>query len=39
MPTTLAVTEALTSLNEAESTFNLCRSADADFFNEWLDLP
>ncbi len=38
MPTTLAVTEAITSLNEAESTFNLCRSAEADFFNEWLDL-
>lgn len=39
MPTTLAVTEAITSLNEAESTFNLCRSANADFFHEWLDLP
>lgn len=40
MTTILAVTEAITSINEAESRFNLHRATDLQFFPEWFeDLP
>ncbi len=32
---TLAVTEAITSIRQAEETFGLVRSVDRDFFTEW----
>jgi len=37
MPISLAVTEAITSINEAESRFNLSRNSDLQFFSEWQE--
>ena len=34
---TLAITEAMTSINEAESRFNLRREDDLQFFPEWFE--
>lgn len=37
MPISLAVTEAITSINEAESRFNFSRNSDLQFFSEWQE--
>jgi predicted type IV restriction endonuclease len=37
MAISLAVTEAITSINEAESRFNLSRNSDLQFFSEWQE--
>lgn len=37
MTTTLAVTEVITSINEAQSRFNLSRTTDLQFFSEWQE--
>jgi len=37
MPISLAVTEAITSINEAESRFNLSRNSNLQFFSEWQE--
>ncbi len=37
MPPTLAVTDAITTLNQAEAQFKLRRTTDPQFFQEWLD--
>ena len=37
MTTTLAVTDAIKSINEAESRFNLSRTTDLQFFWEWQE--
>ncbi|MGB8698758.1 MAG: hypothetical protein WCD18_05015 [Thermosynechococcaceae cyanobacterium] len=40
MPPTLAVTDTITTLNQAETQFNLRRANDIKFFPEWVeDLP
>lgn len=40
MPPTLAVTDVVMTLNQAEIQFNLCRAENLQFFSEWLaDLP
>jgi len=40
MPPTLAVTDAITTLNQAEARFSLRRAESLQFFSEWLaDLP
>ncbi|MGL5033889.1 MAG: type I restriction endonuclease subunit R, partial [Microcystaceae cyanobacterium] len=36
--TSIAITETITSIAEAEKRFNLCRSSLADFFPEWKAL-
>jgi hypothetical protein len=37
---TIAITEAITSINEVEQKFNLTRSNEPNFFREWqTDLP
>lgn len=37
MTTTIAVTDVIKSINEAESRFNLSRTTDLQFFNEWQE--
>ncbi|NER28293.1 MAG: type I restriction enzyme HsdR N-terminal domain-containing protein [Symploca sp. SIO1C4] len=37
MTTTIAVTDAIKSINEAESRFNLSRTNDLNFFKEWQE--
>lgn len=37
MTTTVAITEAITSINEVESRFNLRRAPDLQFFSEWFE--
>ncbi len=37
MAISLAVTEAITSINEAESRFNFSRNSDLQFFSEWQE--
>ena len=37
MTTTLAFTEAITSINEAESRFNFTWNSDLQFFSEWQE--
>jgi hypothetical protein len=37
MPPTLAVTDAITTLNQAEAQFNLSRASDLRFFPEWSE--
>lgn len=37
MVTTIAVTQAITTLREAHSRFNLSRATDESFFTEWRD--
>ncbi|MEQ8962458.1 MAG: type I restriction enzyme HsdR N-terminal domain-containing protein [Coleofasciculus sp. C2-GNP5-27] len=37
MTKTLTITEVVTSLNEAESRFNICRNDNLEFFSEWQD--
>jgi hypothetical protein len=37
MSPTLAVTEVIASLNEAQTRFNLSRTTDLQFFSEWQD--
>lgn len=40
MPQTLAVTDVMTTLNQAEACFNLHRAEDPEFFSEWnKELP
>ena len=40
MPQTIAITKAITNLNEAQQKFNITQSNDPQFFTEWLnDLP
>lgn len=37
MVQTVAITEAIISLNEAHNQFNLIRSSDPQFFTEWFE--
>ncbi len=37
MTINLAVTEAIESINEAESRFNFSRTTDLQFFSEWQE--
>lgn len=40
MPQTIAITKAVTNLNEAQEKFNIIQANDPQFFTEWLnDLP
>ncbi len=40
MPQTIAITKAITNLNEAQQKFNITQTNDPQFFTEWLnDLP
>lgn len=40
MPQTIAITKAITNLNEAQKKFNITQANDPQFFTEWLnDLP
>jgi hypothetical protein len=37
MPQALAVTDAVTTINQAETRFNLRRMTDPQFFVEWVE--
>jgi Type I restriction enzyme R protein N terminus (HSDR_N) len=37
MPQTLAVTDSVTTINQAEARFNLRRTTDPQFFSEWVE--
>lgn len=40
MVSTVGITKAITNLNETHAKFNLCQTADSNFFREWFeDLP